>query len=208
MRHDRKSHAAGVELELCLWMGVPARSLNEEDPMRIIAGAAICLLFALPAAAESLTEKSGINSLVGVSPSTQDFVTEAGISDMFEIQSSKLAVQRASDQATKGFANQMITDHGKTSSELKSMVEKGTVKANLPTGLDSSHQSMLDKLKGLNGSDFTKQYHDDQVSGHKDAVDLFKRYAKGGRNEALKSWAGKTLPTLEHHLDMANNLDK
>jgi putative membrane protein len=67
---------------------------------------------------------------------------------------------------------------------------------------------MLDKLKSLNGSDFTKQYHSDQVDGHKDAVNLFQRYAKGGDNDALKAWAGKTLPTLQHHLDMANDLNK
>jgi len=55
---------------------------------------------------------------------------------------------------------------------------------------------MLDKLKGLNGKDFTKQYNSDQVSGHKDAVSLFERYDKGGDNPELKDWANKTLPTL------------
>jgi putative membrane protein len=74
--------------------------------------------------------------------------------------------------------------------------------------LDSSHQKMLDKLKGLNGADFTQQYDKDQVSAHKDAVSLFRRYAKGGDNDALKDWAGKTLPALERHLEMAQNLEK
>jgi putative membrane protein len=181
--------------------------------MRRIATAAICLVLTVPtlsvsATAESLTEKTGVNSLIGVSPSTQDFVTEAAISDLFEIQSSRLALQKASDQATKDFAQTMITDHGKTSAELQSLATIGETKANLPSALDSSHQSLLDKLKSLNGSDFTKQYHDDQVQGHKDAVDLFKRYAKGGKNQKLKDWAQKTLPTLEHHLEMAKALDK
>jgi putative membrane protein len=47
-----------------------------------------------------------------------------------------------------------------------------------------------------------------QVSAHKDAVDLFERYAKGGDNAALKAWADKTLPALRHHLEMAQNLEK
>jgi putative membrane protein len=47
-----------------------------------------------------------------------------------------------------------------------------------------------------------------QVSAHKDAVSLFERYAKGGDNAALKDWAGKMLPALQHHLEMAQNLDK
>jgi putative membrane protein len=111
--------------------------------VRIVATAALCLIFALPAAAQSLGEKTGVNAMIGISPSTQDFVTEAANSDMFEIQSSQLALDRSTDPGIKAFANQMITDHGKTSSEMKSMVANGTVKANLPTALDSSHQSML-----------------------------------------------------------------
>ena len=86
------------------------------------------------------------------------------------------------------------------------MVSSGDVKAELPTALDSSHQSSLDKLKEFKGSDFSSRYDSDQVSGHKDAVSLFERYAKGGENSKLKEWADKTLPTLRHHLDMANEL--
>ena len=47
-----------------------------------------------------------------------------------------------------------------------------------------------------------------QVSAHKDAVSLFERYSKSGDNPKLKDWAGKTLPALQHHLDMAQHLDK
>jgi putative membrane protein len=47
-----------------------------------------------------------------------------------------------------------------------------------------------------------------QVSAHKDAVSLFERYSKSGDNAKLKDWAGKTLPALQHHLDMAQQLDK
>ena len=47
-----------------------------------------------------------------------------------------------------------------------------------------------------------------QVDAHKDAVSLFQRYAKGGDNPDLKDWAGKTLPALQHHLEMAQNLKK
>lgn len=48
-----------------------------------------------PAPTPSVGERSGINSVVGTAPSTQDFVTQAAISDMFEIESSKLAQQKS-----------------------------------------------------------------------------------------------------------------
>jgi putative membrane protein len=166
-----------------------------------------CLLFASPALAQSAGEKTGVNSTLGISPTTPDFLKEVAISDMFEIESSKLAQQKG-DAAEKTFASQMVTDHTKTSTELKGMVTGGKVKADLPTALDSSHQSKLDKLRGENGKDFSSDYDSMQVSAHKDAVSLFERYAKGGENADLKNWAGKTLPALKHHLDMAQNLKK
>jgi putative membrane protein len=100
----------------------------------------------------------------------------------------------------------MIKDHQKTSDDLKAMVSSGDVKTELPTALDSSHQSKLEKLKSLKGDEFSSRYESDQLSGHKDAVSLFERYAKGGENPKLKDWADKTLPALRHHLEMAEAL--
>jgi putative membrane protein len=174
---------------------------------------AACLIaagvLAAPAYAQSVGEKTGVNSALGITPSTPDFVKEAAQSDMFEIQSSQLAEQKSDDAATKSFAQKMVTDHTKTTNDIKSMVSGGKLKGvELPTDMASSQKSMLDKLKGLNGKDFTKQYHSDQVSGHKDAVSLFDRYSKGGDNPDLKEWVNKTLPTLRDHLKMAQDLDK
>ena len=166
-----------------------------------------CLLLAGPALAQSAGEKTGVNSALGISPSTADFVKEVAISDMFEIESSKLAQDKGS-AAEKSFASQMVTDHTKTSTELKGLVSSGKVKAELPAALDSSHQSKLDKLKGESGKDFSSDFDSMQVSAHKDAVSLFERYAKSGDNADLKNWAGKTLPALKHHLEMAQSLNK
>jgi len=124
---------------------------------------------------------------------------------MFEIQASQIAQERG-NATEKTFAATMIKDHQKTSEELKSMVSSGDLKAELPTALDSSHQGKIDKLKSLKGADFSSRYDSDQVSGHKDAVSLFERYSKNGDNPKLKVWAGKTLPALRHHLEMAQNL--
>jgi putative membrane protein len=161
-----------------------------------------------PASAQSVGERTGINSSLGVAPKTDDFVKTVAISDMFEIESSKLAQQKATAPPVKSFASQMQKDHAKTSSELKGLVSGGKVKVQLPTGMDDSHKSKLEKLKGLSGADFDKQYVSDQQSAHKDAVDLFERYAKGGDNADLKAWAGKTVSALKHHKEMADKLPK
>jgi putative membrane protein len=167
----------------------------------------MCLLLATPVVAQSVGEKTGVNAVVGITPTTQDFVTEAAQSDMFEIQSSKIALNTA-DVPTKDFAQKMIDDHTKTTAELKASVGKGEAHVTLPTAMSSSQQSMIAKLNDLHGADFDKQYHSDQVSAHKDAVSLFQRYGKGGADAGLKDWAATTAPALERHLAMAQNQNK
>jgi len=176
--------------------------------MIVLASAAV-LLAAAPAFAQSIPEKTGVNQALGVAPKTQDFVTMAAQSDMLEIQSSKLALTKSDSDKTKAFADRMIKDHTETSKELKTLVSGGKAQANAPAELDKAHQEKLDKLvKQKDGKDFTKQYNDMQVSAHKDAVSLFERYAKEGDNADLKTFAAKTLPHLQEHLKMAQDLNK
>jgi putative membrane protein len=173
--------------------------------VRKFALVAACSLLATAAFAETVGEKTGINSTLGIAPTTKDFVQEAAVSDMFEIQSSKLASFKLGGRE-KSFADQMIADHTKTSTELTQAAQATNVP--VPKNLDSSHQKMLDKLNSESGDTFRRDYFSDQVSAHEDAVSLFRRYGNKGDNAGLKSWAAKTLPALQHHLDMAKGLYK
>jgi putative membrane protein len=173
---------------------------------RLIFVALSALLLSTAAFAQSTGEKTGVNSVLGIAPKTADFIKEAAMSDMLEIDAAKLAEQKG-NAAEKTFAAQMIADHTKTSAELKGMVS-GDLKAAIPTALDDSSQKKLDKLKNAKPEDFASEYDPMQVSAHKDAVSLFERYAKGGDDPKLKDWAGQTLPTLQHHLEMAQDMNK
>ena len=157
----------------------------------IVLGAA-CALWAWPATAQSV--------------STDEFVKKVAISDMFEVQSSQMALDKNPDKDTKPFAQKMVKDHSKTTKELKGLVDSGKVKASVPTALDSEHQGKLDQLKGLSGKDFDTAYDKAQLEGHQQAVSLFENYSKSGDNADLKKWAAKTLPHLKQHLKMAEKL--
>lgn len=175
---------------------------------RLIVSSACAALLLVPLAqAQSLGEKTGVNSTLGVAPTTQDFVTEAANSDILELAAAKIAADKG-NAGEKKFAEQMTTDHTKTSQDIKAMVDSGDVKATIPVKLDSSGQKKLDELRDAKPADFSGYYDPMQVSAHKDAVSLFERYSKSGDNSKLKDWAGKTLPTLQHHLEMAENLKK
>jgi putative membrane protein len=175
---------------------------------RLITSLAVAAIVIAPAAlAQSVGEKTGINSALGISPTTQDFVREAASSDMLEIAAAKFAQDKGNAEEKK-FAEQMVADHSKTSADIKAMVTSGDVKADVPSTLDDVSQKKLDKLRDAKASNFSSEYDPMQVSAHKDAVSLFERYSKSGDNTKLKDWAGKTLPTLRHHLEMAESLQK
>ena len=59
------------------------------------------------------------------------------------------------------------------------------------------------KLSSATGADFDRTYTDEMVQDHQKAVRLFEDYSHTGNDPDLKAFAAKVLPTLRHHLEMA-----
>jgi putative membrane protein len=157
-------------------------------------------------AAPSPNANNSVNANSGAaSASTADFVKNAAIAGLFEIQSSELALRKRESQDRR-FAKRMIHDHERASQQLKHIVRADHINAQVPTQLDDQHQKMLQQLRGESGQTFEKDYDKMQLQGHQEAVSLFQNYAQNGDNQALKRWAQRTLPTLQDHLSMAQKL--
>lgn len=140
--------------------------------------------------------------------STEGFLRNAALSDMYEIQSSKIAQQKSKSAAIKRYAADMIKDHTKTTNEMTSLLKTANLTSiTPPTALDSRRQGFIDNLNAATPENFDKTYVDQQTSAHDEAVSMFRNYADDGDNAAVKSWAQKTVPTLEHHQQMAKALD-
>ena len=175
----------------------------------------VCLFAAAPALAQSPSggaiqphaqgQSVQSNQTPQSAPSTEHFVKTAAVANMFELQSSKLALEKKA-RPDQQFAKRMIRDHTKIGDQLKHLIKSGKVKAELPTGLDGKHQQMLDQLRSERGASFDKDYDEMQLKGHRQAVALFESYARDGDNPALKRWAANTLPHLQEHLALAEKL--
>ncbi|MET3594543.1 putative membrane protein [Mesorhizobium shonense] len=133
----------------------------------------------------------------------QTFVDKAAIGGMFEVESSKLAQDRAKDQQVKNFAERMIADHGAANEKLKKIATEQ--KLQVPAQPDAAHKSDLEKLQNTTKG-FDQPYVDIQRSAHADAVNLFQSYANDGDNPSLKAFAAQTLPTLKMHQDMIEKI--
>jgi len=140
----------------------------------------------------------------GLPTSDQDFVTTAGQGGLAEVALGKLASQQGTSAAVKTFAQQMVSDHSKANAGLKAAAEKA--QADVPSAPSEDQQATLTHLKGLQGAEFDKAYADAMVKDHKATIELFEKEASKGDSGPIKTFASTTLPTLKHHLQMAESL--
>ncbi len=117
---------------------------------KVLTIVAATALLSTAAFAQSIGEKTGVNSALGISPSTADFVKQAATSDMLEIEAAKIAQDRGNAEEKK-FAEQMIKDRTKTTADIKALIASGDLKAELPTALDSHRKasSILSRARSL-----------------------------------------------------------
>ncbi|WEK52440.1 MAG: DUF4142 domain-containing protein [Candidatus Kaistia colombiensis] len=153
----------------------------------------LAVLAAMPGIAEAAASKAA-----------QQFVATAGHAGTYEVQAGELAVQRATSPDVKSFAQQMVTDHTKIGEALKTAA--GAMP--LPAKLDVKHTKELAELKVAPAGSFDALYLKQQLDAHEKAVALLKVESSKGDDPALKSFAATNLPTLQHHLEMVQALEK
>jgi putative membrane protein len=130
--------------------------------------------------------------------SAAEFVPMATSSNLFEIESSRLALQRARDPEVRRFARQMIRDHNLATSRMM-MVARRSGLPMPPPAMIPRHQAMLATVQSA--PDFDAAYVSAQLMSHQESVALFSAYGSNGDVPPLAAFARQTLPTLEMHLE-------
>jgi predicted outer membrane protein len=70
----------------------------------------------------------------------------------------------------------------------------------------SMHQQHIDHLRSLSGDEFDRAFGKHMVQDHQKAVAKFTKASESLEDAELKSFAAKTLPTLQQHLTAAQQL--
>lgn len=133
------------------------------------------------------------------------FLKDAAEAGMAEVQLGQLATQKASNPGVKTFGQHMVDDHTKAGDQLKQLATQKGVE--LPQDPSMLQKHDIDKISKLSGAEFDKAFMDQMVKDHKKVVAEFQHVSKGAKDADVKSWAAKTLPTLEAHLKDATALD-
>jgi putative membrane protein len=133
---------------------------------------------------------------------SREYVQDAAMGDLFEIETSRLALQRASSPEVKQMAQMMIDAHTMTSDELKARLVRAGLIVEAPTMLDGEHRQKLEQLRGANNQQFDQRYLALQKEAHEEALMLHRDYAMNGDMADLKAFAADTVPKIEMHLQM------
>lgn len=134
------------------------------------------------------------------------FARKAARGGMAEVKLGQLAEQKGTSSAVKDFGQRMVQDHSKANDQLKDVAAKDSIK--LPNGLTKKDQATYDRLSKLSGSAFDRAYARDMVKDHEADISDFKTEASNGQNPDMKDFASQTLPTLQSHLQMAQQMEQ
>ena len=134
-----------------------------------------------------------------------EFVRFAVAGSIAEVELGQVAADHGFTAQVKQFGRKMVEDHDKAGKDAKALATKMNVP--VPTALDGEHAALKSKLLGLKGPEFDRVYMDAMVDDHRKTADAFRAEAQNGTDPAVKALASKTLPTIEAHQKMAEQID-
>lgn len=168
----------------------------------LVLAASVSLISVISARAD---ESSGSEGNKGQLSSTDyKFVTTAVQDNQAEIALGQLASKNASDPSVREFGTRMVQDHGKANQELLQLIsQKG---ATVPDNSKEADRAVK-RLQDYTGGEFDRTYIKRMVADHKDDIRAFQKQAQRGDDADIKTWVSKTLPVLQEHLQMAQQIE-
>jgi len=154
----------------------------------------------------AFTAQSAFAADAAVDSTDKSFLQNAYEDGLAEVNLGQLGQSKSANADIKAFAEQMVTDHSKANASLKTLADTKNVSlSNSPSMVAQGKAKLID---AKSGGDFDKAFARDMVNDHKKAVEAFEKAASDSKDPDVKNFASQTLPTLKHHLAMAEELQQ
>jgi putative membrane protein len=163
---------------------------------------------ALALSACSAADTASVATGADMTPEQRDaYVQMAAASDLFEIQSSQIAVDKAQRAEIRSYAQMLIQHHTQTTQQLTAAAQ--TAGANPPApALLPMQREMIERLQSASAANFDKLYISQQVPAHEMALALHRNYANDGDSPPLRTVAAAAVPIVTQHLEQARQLNR
>ena len=136
----------------------------------------------------------------------EQFVENASMSNMAEIELSEIAVTKATDTLVKAFAQKMIDEHTQAQNELEDIADdfRGV---EWPNDLNERYEGIRDQLDSVSaGYSFDTLFLGTQYRIHTEAQTTFQTATTNTTEARVRSYATKYLPTIEMHLEEVDSI--
>ncbi len=155
---------------------------------------------------EAIVENLGTQNMADPQTAAMDqaYVQNAAASDLFEIETSRLALQQAASPAIKTYAQMMIDEHGKSSEELRAAAQAARVP--MAAALPADRQAQVAALQPLRGEQFDPLYLEQQRASHQDSLAKVNQYLAAAQPGPLKDHASKLTGVVQKHLNSLENI--
>ncbi len=133
------------------------------------------------------------------------FLVKAGASDQFEIQSSRVALERSRNGELRTYAQMLIDHHTRLTAATTAAARSAGITPP-PPNLEPHQRAMIEELQRVGAGDFDGLYVRQQIMGHQAALGVMRTYSMMGDTPALKQAAASALPVVQGHLADAERM--
>ena len=139
--------------------------------------------------------------------SERAFISKAMEGGIAEVQLGQLAQEKSQSNDVKQFAQKMVSDHGQMGDKWFKPVAL-QMGISEPKGPSKKDKKALEKLQGLSGQDFDREYITMMVKDHQKDLKEFKDEANVAQDPNVKQIADKGSQVIEQHLQLIQQIAK
>lgn len=173
-------------------MGIPASQTQPNQPGRS------------PAATTSLQDSSGAPNDTMQHMRDKMFVRKAAEGGLAEVQLGKLAAEKGASEEVKSFGQKMADEHAQLNKEVAELADAiGTM---VPKKMGKADQAEYEKLNGLSGEDFDKEYIAYMVKDHHEDLREFRVASTNTADSAVKGVADHGARLIHEHMVMVDKM--
>lgn len=138
------------------------------------------------------------------SHSDKEFLEKASQGNVAEVEMAKLALKKSQNAEVRAFAQRMIKDHQMLGKKMAPLMANAGVKPSY--SLNTEHQELFNKLNGLSGTDFDKQYVEAMDKDHHEDLKDFQDEVSSTEVPALKTAVASGEKVIAAHTEMVDKL--
>jgi len=168
-----------------------------------LAGAVALGIGSIVGLPSSANAQSGVGS--GNTGGSVAFVREAGHAGHFEVESARIALERSQHIGVRGYATQTVKDAREMLNRVE-FINNANVSASMPSGVNDNQQAQLNRLSGLSGAEFDREYIRQQIEISVFLARIFRGYGANGESETLRLYAAKTATDFDAQVEKARTI--